>query len=106
MNIFKKELVKKIPTGKLVVVDRGYSDKKDEEYMAKLSIPSLCDSKLLGNFKSRQRARHESLNGRLKDFACLENTYRHPHEKHVHVFEAVCVIVQYEMDHGSPIFAA
>ena len=26
--------------------------------------------------------------------------------EHLHVFEAVCVLVQYEMDHGSPIFAA
>ena len=105
-TIFSDDLLKKIPEGKLVVTDRGYSKVKDRAYMKKLSLPNNCDSKELGNFKARLRARHESLNGRLKDFMCLDCTYRHAHKKHGHIFNAVCVLVQYEMDLGSPIFDA
>ena len=106
INIFMNKLAPMIPEGKLVIADRVYKSSKHPEVNKKFSIPNYCDSKELFNFKTRVRARHESLNGRLKNFRCLTSTYHHPHHKHVHVFYAVCVIVQYEMDCGSPIFAA
>lgn len=105
-TIFTNELMAKIPEGKLVVADSIYTNQKDPELMRKVALPSNCDSKELGNFKSRLRARHESLNGRMKDFRCLDVTYHHPHKQHGHMCKAVCVLVQYEMDYGSPIFAA
>ena len=104
-TIFKSGLFQKIPDGKLVVADRGYSAQTDTaEYRAKMSIPNLCDSKETHNFKSRVRARHESFNGRIKFFRSLYDTYHHSHDKHVDVFEAVAVMVQYQMDNGSPLF--
>ena len=89
---------------KLTLVDRGYhTDWKDEQGL--FSYPNNFDSKELDNFKSRGRLRHETFNGRLKFFSCLSETFRHGFDKHKFVFEAVVVIVQYQMDNGSPIYA-
>jgi len=98
----------RIPDGKVIVADRGYS-RSDKEYPGwnkKFSFPSLSDSKLLGNFKSRLRCRHEAVNGLLVDYAVMHKEFTHPHDKHVFAFEAVCVLVQYKMDHGRPIWDA
>jgi hypothetical protein len=47
------------------------------------------------------------MNGRLKCFGSLSaQAFRHGFDKHKFVFEAVVVTVQYQMDDGSPIFAA
>jgi hypothetical protein len=103
MVIFRSGLKAKIQPGKLVVADRGYRTSRPDERPI-MSTPNELDSKELGNFKSRARARHETFNGRLKFFGCLGNTFRHGVEKHKFVFEAVCVIVQYQMDNGAEIF--
>ena len=90
----------------VVVVDRVYGAKKKSLDHAKLSLPNLCDTKEVANFKARLRCRHESFNGRLKFFRSLSDTFRHRNSNHVFVFEAVCVMVQYQMEHGSPLFSA
>ena len=54
--------------------------------------------------QSRARARHETFNGRIKNFGCLDDRFRHGMEKHKICFEAVCVIVQYQLENGSPLF--
>ena len=40
------------------------------------------------------RARHETINGRFKEWGCLKQTYRHAENKHHDVFMAVAVITQ------------
>jgi hypothetical protein len=63
------------------------------------------DSKVLANFKARARCHHETFNGRLKFFKALLDTFHHnPSNRHVHMFKAVCVIVQYQMDNGEKSF--
>lgn len=104
-TIFAEGLRDKIPEGKVVISDRVYTDKKRNDN-ADLALPCIGDSQELFNFKARAKARHESLNGRLKDFRILFDTYHHPHGNHVFAFEAVAVLVQYAMDHGHPIFDA
>jgi hypothetical protein len=90
-------LKSKIPAGKKVVADRIYKDPV-------CSIRNPRDSKELKEFKRRARARHETFNGRLKSFKVLAETFRHDVEKHRPVFEAVCVITQYEIENGHPLF--
>jgi DDE superfamily endonuclease len=102
--IFREGLKGKIAQGKRVIADRGYVTSRDDEKM--LSTPDALDSKELNNFKSRARLRHETFNGRLKFFHCLSDTFRHDLDKHKLAFEAVCVIVQYQMDNGSVIYDA
>jgi hypothetical protein len=91
-----------IPDGKKVVADQGY---RGDEVGAGLPISTPCshDSELLRTFKSRARARHETFNGRIKNFKILAETFRHKKELHVVAFTACCVIVQYQMEHGSPL---
>lgn len=103
----EKGLRNKIPPGKKVITDRVYGSKKDAPVdHAKLALPNPSDNKTLNNFKARVRARHETFNGRLKFFRSLSDTYHHSAANHVHVFEAICVTVQYQMDNGGEIFAA
>jgi hypothetical protein len=97
-------LLDKIAPGKLGVVDRGYKSSRPE-VESKLSLPNVHDPKELNNFKSRSRLRQETFNGRLKFFNVLSQTFEHAFELHHLAFEAVVVIVQYQMDNGSPIFA-
>jgi hypothetical protein len=96
----------KIPHGKKVITDRVYGSQAEPEHHIKLALPNPSDNKELANFKARVRARHESFNGRLKFYRSLSDTYHHPAANHVHVFEAVCVTVQYQMDNGAELFAA
>jgi hypothetical protein len=105
-NMFSNELKAKIPKGKLLITDRVYGNASVPGWNDILSLPNLTDSKELNNFKARAKSRHEAVNGRLKKFKVLDDTYRHEHKKHGLVFTAVCVLVQYSMDHGHPIFDA
>ena len=99
ITVYRKDLKKKIPKGKRVIADGGYKGEPKT-----ISFPNAHDSKDLAKFKSRARCRHETFNGRLKTFGCLEQRFRHKIQKHVICFEAVCVIVQYQLDYGFPLF--
>lgn len=88
--------------GMMAVADRGYGGE------GLLSIPNELDSGPgVKQFKRRACAQHESLNGRLKNFAVLSETFRHPNPlvSHGIAFDAVCVILQYSMEGDSPLFA-
>ena len=102
MTFFCEGLKYKIAPGKKVHADLGYKSSRPDETM--LAVPNPRDSKPLYNFKSRCRLRHETFNGRIKCFNVLSETFRHGEEKHKLAMEAVCVIVQYQMENGQPIF--
>lgn len=90
-------LKEKIPEGKKAIGDRLYKDEK-------CSIRNDRDPKEVKIFKRRVRARHENFNGRLKNFKILSTKFRHDIKKHQVVFDAVCVICQYDMENGNPLF--
>lgn len=89
--------------GKIGVADRGYQTSKPNE-TGLIAISSTTDPPDLRQFKSRARSRHESFNGRLKNFKILDDTFVYTIAKHKVVVEAICVIVQYQMDNGAPLF--
>lgn len=99
-GIYRSELQAKIPEGKKAIADGGYRDKKDP----KISTPNVHDPPELRKFKGRAKARQETFNSRIKRFDCLKNDFRHKRERHKVCFEAICVICQYEMELGSPLF--
>ena len=103
-NIFGFALKGKVKCGKKVITDRVYGNKSSAEDYEKLSLPNPMDAPELNNFKSRARLRQETFNGRLKFFGALCQTFHHNPDNHVHTFEAICVIVQYQMDHGSKLY--
>ena len=96
-------LMSKILPGKKVIADEGYRGEPDI-----VATRNNFDSKFMKKFKGRAKARHESFNSRLKAFHVISEPFRghgdERMEKHKAVFEACCVIVQYEMDNGHPLF--
>ena len=86
-------------SGKRVIADGGYPGQQEI-----ISGPNPMDPKPLRKFKSRARMRHESFNSRLKRFRCLDVRFRHGVSRHKVVFEAICVICQYQLENGHPLF--
>ncbi|CAJ1945440.1 unnamed protein product [Cylindrotheca closterium] len=105
-EIYQNKVKDRIPDGKFLVADRGYTNNKVPGWNDKFAFPSHTDSKWLANTKSRLRCRHEAVNGKLVQFAVLHKEFTHPHDKHVFAFEAVCVLVQLSMNFGHPIWGA
>ena len=55
--------------------------------------------------QGRVRARHETLNGRLKNWGILSQVFRHKIILHGKVFRACAVITQLMVENGEPLFA-
>jgi len=89
----------KIPDGKRVIGDTGYQGEPD-----KVSVTKDGDSKDVKKFFARAKSRQETFNSRLKAFQILETSFRHGFNKHASVFESVCIIIQYDMENGHPLF--
>lgn len=81
--------------------DRGYRGERDL-----LSTPSSQDSEEVRDFKGRALSRHETFNGRIKNFDCMCERFRHSIQKHQQCFDAVVVICQLQLENGSPLFEA
>ena len=105
----QKGLKDSIPIGKRCIGDGIYTP----EYEL-ISTKNDLDPREVAEFKERVLARHESFNSRLKNFQCLVSKFRHSIEtnsddiakavNHKAVFEAVCVLVMYEIGNGHPLF--
>ena len=85
-------------SGKRGIADRGYAGYEE------LSIPNAHDDSTVSLFKSRALKRHEHFNGMTKTFECLSGRFRHSDARFANCFESVCVICQYQLEHGSPLF--
>ena len=53
-------------------------------------------------FKGRAKSRHESFNRLVKNYASIEDCYRHGREKHQWCFDAVVTICQYGIEDTNP----
>ena len=103
LTIFRNGLKDRLADGKMAIADRGYVSSREDE-VHKLATPRATDSTELAKFKSRCRCRHETFNGRIKNPRILSDTYRHSLDNHQAAFEAVCVLVQYQIMNGSTLF--
>jgi DDE superfamily endonuclease len=100
INIFRNGGLKEmIPAGKRIVADNGYLGER-----AIISTPNSHDAPELRKFKRRARSRHETINARFKNFRILDSRFCHDRHKHSIALEAVCVICQYQLEFGSPLF--
>ena len=84
--------------GEKVEADAGYRGEEN------VRIPSDYVSKSDKRAKNKARARHETVNARLKDWKCLSSTYRHRIQSHKYVFKAVAVCTQLSFENGEPPF--
>ena len=62
------------------------------------------DDPCVQKFKRRARAQHENINARIKVYNALTIPFRHGVEKHGAVFDVACILVQYNMENGHPLF--
>ena len=82
------------------MADGGYRDKHGPSV-----VQSMVPENELRAFKLI-RARHETVNGRFKEWKILSNTYRHHESCHSSVFHAIATITQIEIADGSrPVFS-
>ena len=84
--------------GKKVIANCGY--KGDTKVCAPDDWKDETQKKAMG----RLRARHETLNGRLKNWGCLAQIYRHNRDKHHLIVKAILVIAQIAISSGNPLF--
>ena len=84
---------------KKAIGDSGYNG-----HQSTISTPNGSDPRNVAKFKSRALKRHEKFNGRAKSFDCLQGRFRHSVARFATCFEAVCVICQYQMENGKPLY--
>ena len=86
--------------GERVEADNGYVGRADKE---KCPNNDYNPPKNLG-MQSAARSRHETFNGRLKNWGILEKVYRHDITVHGTVFYVCAVITQLSVANGEPLF--
>jgi hypothetical protein len=86
-------------TGKKGIGDGGYNGHIDQ-----ISTPNSHDSDAVKMFKGRALKRQEKFNGFTKNFDCLSGRFRHSVARFKNCFEAICVISQYQMEHGNRLY--
>lgn len=105
-SILKESLKKMLDEGEMVETDAGYgvvrkgvgSDgiiRSKNDYMSKQEQQE----------KSQLRARHETLNHRLKTWGILKQQFRNNKKLHQYVFYAIAVMTQMSIDNGDVLFA-
>lgn len=104
LSIFRDSLISFLGEGERVEADDGYVG-AEPDYC---KTPGGACSKSEGVEACKQRklfrARHESVNARLKNFEVLNQKYRHSLYSHGDVFRAVAVLVQLSIENGEPLW--
>ena len=102
MTMVREEFLEMIPEGCRVVSDSAFSGKTDEE-KAKFSVVNALDSDEVKEMKARAKARHETINTKMKFYKCLAERGRHLIEKHKRHFGCCLVLCQYAIEDTSEV---
>ena len=84
--------------GEKVVADRGYRGD------SKICTPDDWKDAAHKKAMSNARARQETVNGRLKNWGCLTQNFRHDRNRHHLVTKAALVMTQLSISTGNPLF--
>lgn len=95
VKIYREQLKSRIQPREKVIGDNGYMDP---------TILLQRDAGDFSNFHTAARARHETVNGRLKRFRVLTVPYRHRRELHGFCFYAVAHITNLNITFVEPLF--
>lgn len=93
---FRAKLMEETPDGKKYIGDDGYCG--EPQY---ISTRNELDPREVAVFKERVMSRHETFNQKIKTYACLTKKFRTGKLKHKTAFEAVCVLVSYDLECGA-----
>jgi DDE superfamily endonuclease len=91
-KIFDRELLLRIERGERVLADSGYTGR--DTYV---TVTGRTETDPV---KKRIKARHEQVNGWMKTWKCLSDTFRHEKTFHYNCYHAVAAITQIEMETG------
>ena len=99
LTIFRYHLKRCLLPGERVIADRGYRGDR------KIVTPfDAVGNKQHDRAMAALRARHEVMNGRLKQFNCLSDPWKHKLSSHDRAFVACLVLVQLNQKHGTEPF--
>ncbi|KAG7365523.1 DDE superfamily endonuclease [Nitzschia inconspicua] len=103
LKIFKEDGLKAmlIAKKKMCIADGGYAG---SDHIHHCSTPNIHDSRPVRRFKARALKRHEKFNGLIKNFHSVDCRFRHSIGKFKSVFEAICVICQYQIETDKPLY--
>ena len=101
ITIFKNGLAHFLDPYERVEADNGYRG-----YVDKVKCPKNAANPPENlAMQARVRSRHETLNGRLKNWGILQQVFRHDIALHGRVLRACAVITQLMLENGEPLFA-
>lgn len=104
IKIFRHGLKHYLDKDERVEADNGYQGEEPMFCKTPGGFSSRAEGDDAKDSRRRLRARHETVNKRLKDFAILSQTYRHNLEDHAFIFRAVVVLTQLGIESGEPLF--
>ena len=96
LGLARQEIVDEISAGEMVLADDGY---KDANYFV---YPQAYPE--ISREHKAVMARHETVNGRIKNFEVCKRSYRHNLSKHHLCFFAVVNLVQLSIDSGETLY--
>lgn len=103
LKIFRSCLKTFLDDNERVEVDNGYLGDDPISCKAPGGMSSMVDERYKA--RSRIRARHETVNARLKNFSILKQAYRHSLVDHSYVFRAAAVLLQLSIENEEPLFS-
>jgi hypothetical protein len=86
-----------IDEGELTIADDGYRDRRYFIY------PAICPPNMSAIHKAVM-SRHETVNGRLKNFNVMKSMFRHDKSKHSQCFHAVINIIELSIEYGDKLY--
>lgn len=98
VTIFRSFLKKQLHPGERVMADRGYSGDR------LCFTPDDCETAQMERAVKIIGGRHETVNGRMTNFASMKLTWRHSLSLHQFAFRACLVLCQLNHQHNRPVF--
>lgn len=103
-TIFKNSLATYLTRNERVEADDGYRPSDPGKVKSKSGHSSRNASEGILDLQNRVRARHETANKRIKQFAALSGIFRHDLKHHSDFVFAAAVITQIVIEMGEPLF--
>lgn len=99
LSVFKLGLLAKVPPDKKVIADKIY---KSQECV---SVHNSLDTEEVKHFKARVKARQENFNALLKEWECLQSSFRGNGgmAQHKIMFEACVVLSIFQIENEKPL---
>ncbi len=101
IKIFNAILANFLERYERVEADDGYCGHPNK---VKCPVNDITPAEKLA-VQARVRARHETINGRLKNWGILSQVFRHDICRHGEVFWACVVLTQLTIEQGEPLFS-